>query len=221
MLLWLTLYRRQIKLAQDPTWEDIKTATSAPMSAGRATTVEGLSTPRSEFSSASSSGQSGSDPSNAADAAAPASSSPRAGNGVIRSSKIKHKRGKKAPPRLMRASVKHVQRADTTAKRGQLMFMQSHEHEHEHDGASSSSGTGTGAEWRKVWAVLRRPYLTLYTSSSEQEELENVINVSTVRVDHSSALEEVTNVGLSCAGDEEPAMCCLGPPNGHRGSCAC
>ena len=94
----------------------------------------------------------------------------------------------------MRASVKHVQRADTTAKRGQLMLMQSHE------GASSTSGTGTGAEWKKVWAVLRRPYLTLYASSSEQEELENVINVSTVRVDHSSALEEVTNVSSSASG---------------------
>lgn len=180
----------QIKLAQDPTWEDIKTATSAPMSAGRTTTFDGLLTPRSEFSSASSSGQSGSGLADAADATEPASS-PRADDGVVRS-KAKQKKGKKAPPRLMRASVKHVQRADTTAKRGQLMLMESHEVQGEGD-----SGTTGGAEWRNVWAVLRRPYLTLYTSSSEQEELDNVINVSTVRVDHSSALEEVTNV--SCA----------------------
>ncbi|KAL7004213.1 hypothetical protein EMMF5_006219 [Cystobasidiomycetes sp. EMM_F5] len=47
--------------------------------------------------------------------------------------------------------------------------------------------------WMKVWAVFRRPYLTLFRHSDEMEELTNIINISTVRVDHSLELEQVLN----------------------------
>jgi hypothetical protein len=56
------------------------------------------------------------------------------------------------------------------------------------------AANGSGDKWQRVWAVLKRPYLVLYRSSNEQEELENVINISTVRVDHSTQLEEVLDV---------------------------
>lgn len=49
-------------------------------------------------------------------------------------------------------------------------------------------------DWQKLWGVLRKPYLTLYRASNEAEELPNVLNVSTVRVDHSPELEEVLGV---------------------------
>jgi hypothetical protein len=67
---------------------------------------------------------------------------------------------------------------DTTAKRGHLFILQ--------DGGSH--------DWQPVWVVLRRPYLTFYKHSDEAEELNNVVNISTVRVDHSSELEEVLEV---------------------------
>lgn len=51
--------------------------------------------------------------------------------------------------------------------------------------------------WMKVWAVFRRPYLTLFRHSDEMEELTNIINISTVRVDHSLELEQVLNVSES------------------------
>lgn len=60
-----------------------------------------------------------------------------------------------------------------------------------------STASAKTEKWQKVWAVLKRPYLVLYRSSNEQEELENVISISTVRVDHSSQLEEVLDVSLA------------------------
>lgn len=69
---------------------------------------------------------------------------------------------------------------DTTAKRGYLFILQD----------------GGNHDWQRVWAVLRRPYLTFYKHSDEAEELNNVVNISTVRVDHSSELEEVLEVSL-------------------------
>lgn len=51
----------------------------------------------------------------------------------------------------------------------------------------------TSDKWRKYWAVLRRPYLHLYESSSEAEEV-TVINLSTVRVEQSPEIEQMLEV---------------------------
>lgn len=137
----------QIKLVQDPTWEDVKAATSQPMTNGLLSAQSGSSS--SEISPRDS------------------------------------QRGRK-PSRRFRAVLRAVPRAETIAKKGHIYLMRTQD-----DGVDSG-----GEKWQKVWAVLRRPYLVLYTSSNEQEEMENVINVSTVRVDHSSQLEEVLSVRL-------------------------
>lgn len=84
----------------------------------------------------------------------------------------------------MKASVKPVFKAATVAKKGYIYLMQN----------STDEGGLPANEWKKVYAILRRPYLSLYKNSSEEEELPNVINVSTVRVDHSTELEEVLSV---------------------------
>ena len=85
--------------------------------------------------------------------------------------------------RRFRATLRAVPRAETIAKKGHLYFMR-------------TEGEGEDEKWQRVWAVLRRPYLVLYRSSNEQEELENVINISTVGVDHSTQLEEVLDVSV-------------------------
>lgn len=99
-------------------------------------------------------------------------------------SKPKRKREPRKKPRIMKATVKPVFKAATVAKKGYIYLMQNGE---DAEGAPVS-------EWKKLYAILRRPYLSLYKSSSEQEELPNVINISTVRVDHSAELEEVLSV---------------------------
>ncbi|BGP31033.1 hypothetical protein JCM10296v2_002797 [Rhodotorula toruloides] len=48
----------------------------------------------------------------------------------------------------------------------------------------------TSNQWRKHWFVLRRPYLYLYNSSAEVDEVA-VINVSTVRVEQSPEIERM------------------------------
>lgn len=87
----------------------------------------------------------------------------------------------------MKASVKPVFKAATTAKKGYIYLMQN---------GTDEEGLPAN-EWRKVYAILRRPYLSLYKRASEEEELPNVINISTVRVDHSIQLEEVLSVSSS------------------------
>lgn len=51
----------------------------------------------------------------------------------------------------------------------------------------------TSNQWRKHWFVLRRPYLYLYNSSAEVDEVA-VINVSTVRVEQSPEIERMLEV---------------------------
>jgi kinesin family protein 1 len=53
----------------------------------------------------------------------------------------------------------------------------------------------SGNQWKKQWFVLRRPYLHIYDSSSELEEVA-VINVSTVRVEQSPEIEQMLEVRL-------------------------
>lgn len=48
----------------------------------------------------------------------------------------------------------------------------------------------TSNQWKKYWVVLRRPYLHLYESSSETEEV-NAINLATVRVEQSPEIEQM------------------------------
>ena len=120
------------------------------------------------------------------------SSSPHVGvsNGLLSpttsSKPAKTKKGKrqKRKPRMMKASVKPVFKAATVAKKGYIYLMQN----------STDEGGLPANEWKKVYAILRRPYLSLYKNASEEEELPNFINISTVRVDHSTELEEVLNV---------------------------
>jgi hypothetical protein len=94
--------------------------------------------------------------------------------------KAKHRRKQK----VMKATVKPVYKAATTAKKGYIYLMYN---------ATDEDGTPAN-EWRQVYAILRRPYLSLYKNASEEEELPNLINISTVRVDHSPQLEEVLSV---------------------------
>lgn len=53
----------------------------------------------------------------------------------------------------------------------------------------------TSDKWKKYWFVLRRPYLYLYESSAETQEV-NVINVSSVRVEQSPEIEQMLEVRL-------------------------
>lgn len=83
--------------------------------------------------------------------------------------------------------MRAVPRGETIAKKGHIYLMRTDD---------DNDANGSGDKWQRVWAVLKRPYLVLYRSSNEQEELENVINISTVRVDHSTQLEEVLDVSV-------------------------
>lgn len=66
-------------------------------------------------------------------------------------------------------------------------------------GTASKRGTlamlrdPTSQNWVKSWVVLRRPYLYLYESSAESEEI-TVINISTVRVEQSPEIEQMLEV---------------------------
>lgn len=72
----------------------------------------------------------------------------------------------------------------------------------------------TSDKWRKYWAVLRRPYLHLYESSSEAEEV-TVINLSTVRVEQSPEIEqmlEVRSFSACTAHELTPSSASVGSP---------
>lgn len=103
--------------------------------------------------------------------------------------KPKKKKKPRKKPRVMKATVKPVFKAATVAKKGYVYLMQNGE---------DAEGTPT-SEWKKLYAILRRPYLSLYKSSSEEEELPNVINISTVRVDHSAELDVLSVSSLGQA----------------------
>lgn len=47
--------------------------------------------------------------------------------------------------------------------------------------------------WVKRWFVIRRPYMYIYASNSEMEEL-TVVNLTHIRVDYKRDLEEMLEV---------------------------
>ncbi|BGP23699.1 hypothetical protein JCM10295v2_002600 [Rhodotorula toruloides] len=71
-------------------------------------------------------------------------------------------------------SASRIPRAEAANKRGPLAILRD----------------PTSNQWRKHWFVLRRPYLYLYNSSAEIDEVA-VINVSTVRVEQSPEIERM------------------------------
>ncbi|GAA5988770.1 hypothetical protein JCM11641_006533, partial [Rhodosporidiobolus odoratus] len=79
-------------------------------------------------------------------------------------------------------SATMVPRTETFNKRGPLALLR--------DPSSN--------RWRKHWFVLRRPYLHVYDSSAEVEEVA-VINVSTVRVEQSPEIEQMLERKFSFA----------------------
>ncbi|GAA5983840.1 hypothetical protein JCM5350_007569 [Sporobolomyces pararoseus] len=81
--------------------------------------------------------------------------------------------GPASSPKLA-GSTSLVPRSETFAKRGPLALLRD----------------PTSNEWRKYWFVLRRPYLYLYTSSGEVEEVA-IVNISTVRVEQSPEIEQM------------------------------
>lgn len=48
----------------------------------------------------------------------------------------------------------------------------------------------------KRWFVIRRPYMYIYATNSEMEELA-VVNLTHVRVDYKQDLEEMLNVRVT------------------------
>ncbi|GAA5892555.1 uncharacterized protein JCM6883_007396 [Sporobolomyces salmoneus] len=81
--------------------------------------------------------------------------------------------GPSSSPKLS-GSTTLVPRSETFAKRGPLALLRD----------------PTSNEWKKYWFVLRRPYLHLYISSGEIEEVA-IVNVSTVRVEQSPEIEQM------------------------------
>ncbi|GAA6029561.1 hypothetical protein JCM8097_000938 [Rhodosporidiobolus ruineniae] len=71
-------------------------------------------------------------------------------------------------------SATMVPRTETYNKRGALAILRD----------------PTSNQWKKQWFVLRRPYLYIYDSSSEADEVA-VVNVSTVRVEQSPEIEQM------------------------------
>ncbi|GAA5861825.1 hypothetical protein JCM8547_008567 [Rhodosporidiobolus lusitaniae] len=80
-----------------------------------------------------------------------------------------------APPSpKLTGSATMIPRTETHNKRGPLLILRD----------------PSGNQWKKQWFVLRRPYLHVYDSSSEVDEVA-VINVSTVRVEQSPEIEQM------------------------------
>lgn len=72
------------------------------------------------------------------------------------------------------AEVKLVTQSDNVSKRGYLTYQESAVHD----------------KWVKLWFVVRRPYIYIYTDQSETDE-QGVINISSVRIDYNQALEQM------------------------------
>ncbi|KAI7877349.1 kinesin-domain-containing protein [Lichtheimia hyalospora FSU 10163] len=72
------------------------------------------------------------------------------------------------------AEVKLVTQSDNVSKRGYLTYQESAVHD----------------KWIKLWFVVRRPYIYIYTDQSETDE-QGVINISSVRIDYNQALEQM------------------------------
>ncbi|KAF9217737.1 kinesin-like protein Klp8 [Podila verticillata] len=77
-------------------------------------------------------------------------------------------------PRLQ-SEVKLVTKSDNVSKKGYLFYPEARDE-----------------IWVKRWFVIRRPYMYIYSSSSEIEEL-GVVNLAHVRVDYKRDLEEMLN----------------------------
>ncbi|KAK4057883.1 hypothetical protein OIO90_001102 [Microbotryomycetes sp. JL221] len=77
-------------------------------------------------------------------------------------------------PTLLVGRTTLIPRSDTYSKRGAVAVLR--------DPASN--------HWRKFFGVLKRPYLCLYESPSDTEEV-SVINLSTVRVEQSPEIEQM------------------------------
>ncbi|KAL7333117.1 hypothetical protein PS15p_202062 [Mucor circinelloides] len=72
------------------------------------------------------------------------------------------------------SEVKLVTEFDNVTKKGYLTYQEN----------------ALDDKWVKRWFVLRRPYIYIYSSQSETEEL-GIINVSNVRIDYNRALEQM------------------------------
>ncbi|KAF9561655.1 kinesin-like protein Klp8 [Mortierella alpina] len=77
-------------------------------------------------------------------------------------------------PRLQ-SEVKLVTKSDNISKKGYLFYPENRDD-----------------VWIKRWFVIRRPYMYIYTHSSETDEL-GVVNLTHVRVDHQKDLENMLN----------------------------
>lgn len=81
-----------------------------------------------------------------------------------------------AAPGSLRASVKLVPRTDTASKRGYLMTPLEAFTDH----------------WHRRWFVLKRPYLYVYESSSELDEI-MIIHLGSARVEHDENIAKMLN----------------------------
>lgn len=75
--------------------------------------------------------------------------------------------------------------SDNVSKRGYLTYQESAVHD----------------KWVKLWFVVRRPYIYIYTDQSETDE-QGVINISSVRIDYNQALEQMIEASIQSAGEE-------------------
>lgn len=157
----------QIRLVQDPTWEDVKSARHEPASLDMSP--------------------------NLSNSSSEADLSPAGNDSTMRSpmkssTPVKKRSGRKIKrrkARLLKASIKPIYKAETIAKKGYIHYQET--------STNPQDGEIT-QEWKQVFAVLRRPYLSLYKDASQAEELPNVINISTVRVNCSEELDAVLEV---------------------------
>ncbi|OBZ85442.1 hypothetical protein A0J61_06508 [Choanephora cucurbitarum] len=72
------------------------------------------------------------------------------------------------------SEVKLITEVDNVTKKGHLTYQQS----------------ALDDKWVKRWFVLKKPYIYIYASQSETEEL-GIINLSNVRIDHNRAIEQL------------------------------
>ncbi|KAF9092972.1 kinesin-like protein Klp8 [Mortierella sp. AD031] len=79
------------------------------------------------------------------------------------------------PVPRFQSEVKFVTKSDNVSKRGYLHYPESKDD-----------------VWVKRWFVIRRPYMYIYATNSEMEELA-VVNLTQVRVDYKQDLEEMLN----------------------------
>ncbi|KAF9924027.1 kinesin-like protein Klp8 [Linnemannia zychae] len=80
------------------------------------------------------------------------------------------------PTLRFQSDAKFIVKSDNVSKRGYLTYPESKDD-----------------VWLKRWFVIRRPYMYIYASNSEMEEL-GVINLSQIRVDYKQDLEEMLNM---------------------------